>query len=303
MVDMLMRWLVILLLGLLSISSQAQALNPIRMPDVPYGDDHQRQQLDIYMPEDANTPLPTIFMVHGGGYVFGSKEQVRRVATHYASLGYAVVAPSYRLAPEALYPAPIEDVFCALGWMLAHADDYGFDTEKIILMGESAGANAVSLLATVDDTSIFDSKCDYPIAKDFEPLTAILYYMPVGLTTCECNAAKGMAAIFFGVPTFEVDRINAEDSQYAEASPILYLDKNDPPMLLIHGTEDSLVPISESVYFVEQSQNAGIAIEFFPIERAGHGFFSDFNRRPTQESLAIVLDYLEQFIGDDIVRY
>lgn len=297
-----MRWLIIILLGLLSISSQAQQFNPIRIPDVPYSDEHPRQQLDIYVPEDAKTALPTIFMVHGGGYVFGGKEQVRRVATHYASLGYAVVAPTYRLAPEAIYPAPIEDVFCALGWMLAHADDYGFDNQQIILMGESAGANAVSLLATVDDTRIFDNDCDYPIPIDFKPLTAILYYMPVGLTTCECNAAKSMAAIFFGVPTFEVDRIVAEDSQYASASPIPYLDENDPPMLLIHGTADSLVPISESEYFLEQAQAVGIAIEFYPIEGAGHGFFSDFNRRPTQTALTIVLTYLEQFVEYKIVQ-
>jgi acetyl esterase/lipase len=297
------RYFGLLLLLLLIVPIQAQDGAARRIPDIPYNEsDEPRQTLDIYLPANSTAPRPTIFMVHGGGYVFGSKDQMRQTAVYYAEQGYVVVAPTYRLAPEDIYPAPIEDVFCALGWTLAHADDYNIDTDHIILMGESAGANAVSLLATVDDISLFDSDCAFPIAESFEPLTAVLYYMPVGLTTCDCNAAKSMVAIFFGIPTFEIDQIVADDPRFANASPLPFLDETDPPMLLIHGTRDDLVPISESYHFVDAAQEVGIDVVFEPIEGAPHGFFDSFNRRSTQMALRIAVDYLQTFVGDDLAQ-
>ncbi len=120
--------------------------------DINYGSD-PAQRLDVYLPANrsGNAPLPVIFMVHGGAWMIGDKSTsnvVMNKITHWIPKGYVVVCPNYRLLPKADVLAQADDVVNALVYAQKHAADWGGDPSRFVLMGHSAGAHLVSLIAS-----------------------------------------------------------------------------------------------------------------------------------------------------------
>ena len=113
------------------------------------GDHKKLNRLDVYYPANTSAPLPTIVSIHGGGYVYGTKEQYRRYCMDLANRGFAVVNFSYRLAPEWKFPTPLEDTNAVLEWICRNAKTYHLDTGRLFLVGDSAGAQIASQYAAI----------------------------------------------------------------------------------------------------------------------------------------------------------
>ncbi len=107
------------------------------------------RRLDVYHPEGAEGPLPTIVSIHGGGYVYGSKEIYRRYGMDLARRGFVFVNFNYRLAPKWKFPTPLEDANSVLEWVCRHRGEYCLDPDRIILVGDSAGAQLASQYAAI----------------------------------------------------------------------------------------------------------------------------------------------------------
>ncbi len=120
-----------------------------RFDDIRYGGDPHWQVLDVYRPADAAGKLPVIVSFHGGAWVYGNKERYQYYCMELALHGFAVVNYTYRLAPEFRFPAPLEDTNLVFAWVLAHAEEYGFDTGAVFGIGDSAGANGMALYACI----------------------------------------------------------------------------------------------------------------------------------------------------------
>lgn len=116
--------------------------------NISYGPHGKENLLDIYRPETAGI-FPVIVNVHGGGYVYGSKEVYKRYCMDLARRGFVVVNINYRLAPKWKFPAPLEDIHNALIWLVEQGEDYQANTEKIFMVGDSAGAQLVSQYAAM----------------------------------------------------------------------------------------------------------------------------------------------------------
>ena len=116
-----------------------------RYDDIVYGDSKKWQILDVYRPKDKEGKLPVILSVHGGGWVYGTKETYQFYCMDLAKRGFAVVNFTYRLAPEHRYPAQIEDTNAVVEWILKHSEEYGFDTDNIFAVGDSAGGHLLSV--------------------------------------------------------------------------------------------------------------------------------------------------------------
>ena len=101
-----------------------------RYDDIVYGESKKWQILDVYRPKDKAGKLPVILSVHGGGWVYGTKETYQFYCMDLAKRGFAVVNFTYRLAPEHRYPAQIEDTNAVVEWILKHSEEYGFDTDN-----------------------------------------------------------------------------------------------------------------------------------------------------------------------------
>lgn len=291
-----MKYLLLACLTLFSVLAlDAQSLPELtpRNPDIPYVvEGHERQVLDVYLPEDRSDLLPTLFIVHGGGYVGGRKEFLRPVAEYYTDLGYAVVAPNYRLAPAFTFPAAIEDIFCAMAWTYSNADLYGFDRTRMVAIGESAGGNAAALIGTVDDPSPFLNDCEYDLPETPVIQGVVAFYMPEALD-CDCPGAQRFAATYLGIAQ-NIDQELIRE-QWAAAIPSTYLSGNEPPFLLVHGTADSLVPFSESEAFVQRAMGL-VEVQLVEIAGADHGFFTQINRPDTQTAFAEVDRFLSEIL-------
>ncbi len=117
--------------------------------NIAYGPYGKSNLLDVYYPNGTGTPLPTIVSIHGGGYVYGSKELYRRYCMDLARRGFAVVNFNYRLAPKWKFPSPLEDTNAVLHWVHKNARRYFLDPGRIVLIGDSAGAQLASQYAAI----------------------------------------------------------------------------------------------------------------------------------------------------------
>ncbi len=109
---------------------------------------HDRQKLDLYVPDQPDGPLPLIIWVHGGGWAAGSKDGCPPLRGGYTRRGYAVASIGYRLSGDAIFPAQIEDCKAAIRWLRAHAKEYNLDPDHFAAWGSSAGGHLVALLGT-----------------------------------------------------------------------------------------------------------------------------------------------------------
>lgn len=142
----------------------------LRYDGIAYGTDPRWQSLDVYRPkaEDGKI-LPAIVSVHGGGWVYGDKERYQFYCMNLAQRGFAVVNFTYRLAPEAKFPAPLEDTNSVFAWVLDNAWQYGFDTEHIFAVGDSAGGHLLGLYSCICTNPEYAAKYTFQPPKGFTP--------------------------------------------------------------------------------------------------------------------------------------
>jgi acetyl esterase/lipase len=225
--------------------------------------------LDLYVPADRRGE-PLIVVVHGGGWVSGDKagDSLNPVPLDLLWDGYAIASVNYRLAPGATWPAQIQDCKAAIRWLRAHANDYGYDPNRVGAYGESSGGHLAAVLGTSSGvTPSFDvgenlgySSAVSCAADMFGPTDPIaLAPTPLG---------QGVLPQLFGGPVQE--HLDLARS----ANPITYVHRDEPPMLVVHGTDDALVPYSQSVLLVRAMRNAGARYYFHTVIGGGHnGYF------------------------------
>lgn len=133
--------------------------------DISYADGGKEQRLDVVKPRDTTEKLPVIVSVHGGGYVYGSKEVYQYYAANLAENGFAVVNFNYRLAPETRFPAQLEDINSVLCWLEAHREEYGLDLNNVFVVGDSAGAQLASHYLAIWSNPEFERLFSFQLPK------------------------------------------------------------------------------------------------------------------------------------------
>ncbi len=145
-----------------------------RFDDIPYGPDGVWQILDVYRPRAHSGPLPVIVSVHGGGWVYGTKETYQFYCMDLSRRGFAVVNFTYRLAPEHKFPASLEDTCAVFKWVLDNSELYGFDREHIFAVGDSAGGHILSLFCSMCVDADFAGRFDFVAPHGFVPAAVAL---------------------------------------------------------------------------------------------------------------------------------
>jgi acetyl esterase/lipase len=234
------------------------------VPYIPGGG--PQQQLDLYVPtEHKNEPL--IVYVHGGGWEHGDKMGDSLNPNNLQLLwdGYAMASINYRLAPAAVWPAQIQDCKAAIRWLRAHAGDYGYNPDRIGVIGESAGGHLVAMLGVTSGDKAFDVGENLNVSSD---VACVVDLFGVGDFTLAANetspALVNGAKALFGGPA--QDRPELARS----ASPIKYVHASEPPMLVVHGTADRLVPYLQAEVLVEAMEKAGAPFYFHTVVGGGH---------------------------------
>ena len=225
--------------------------------DVIYRDtDGIRLTLDGHVPEGKG-PFPAIILVHGGGWVAGDKQQyITYIFQPLSDAGFAWFSINYRLAPQFKFPADVEDVEAAVGWIKANAAKYKVDAKRIALIGESSGGHLVSLVGARNQPGarVAAVVSMYGI-HDF--ISASIAWKPIPVEILQ----------LFGIPA-----VNAKTAPILiKASPVVYVSKDMPPFLLMHGSNDEDVPYEQSVEMCNAMKNAGAQCDLITIQGAPHG--------------------------------
>lgn len=234
------------------------------------GDGHERQTLDLFLPEKADGPLPLIIWIHGGGWQTGSKEGCPPLRNGYTERGYAVASINYRLSGHAVFPAQIEDCKAAIRWLRAHAEEYSLDSQRFGVWGSSAGGHLAALVGTSGDVTAFDvganqdqsshvqAVCDY-----FGPTDFMVFVTTPGYES-HATVNSPEAKLIGGA-------VKENKDKAASANPITYVSHDDPAFLIVHGDKDRTVPINQSQLLYDGLKRVGVSVHFHTIKAAGHG--------------------------------
>ena len=213
------------------------------------------------MPEKVTGKLPGLIFIHGGAWSGGERTVYHYYTRRFAALGFAAATISYRLSGEAPYPAAVEDAKCAVRWMRSHADEYQIDAERLAVIGGSAGGH-LSMMIGYQDAPELEGKGGWESTPS-RVSAVVNFYGPVDLTTEDARNASSVKKLLGG--TFD-----ERESIYRQASPLFALDASDPPTLVIHGTLDDTVSVTQADHLVERLQELKIPYGYQRMEGWPH---------------------------------
>jgi acetyl esterase/lipase len=242
--------------------------------DVPYGDHGRRNYLDVWRRADlpADAKAPVIVQIHGGAWIVGRKEgQAEPLLAHLAERGWVCVTINYRLSPRATWPDQIVDVKRAIAWTRASIAAHGGDPGFIAVTGGSAGAHLASLAALTPGMPEFQpgfEEADTSVAAAV-PLYGL--YDIAHIAHPDDGFGRRMDRLVAG-KLIKVPLADAR-SVWEQASPISHVHPDAPPFFVIHGVNDSVIPIEQARSFVDRLRPASLQpVVYAELPRAQHAF-------------------------------
>ncbi|MGI8810930.1 MAG: alpha/beta fold hydrolase [Pyrinomonadaceae bacterium] len=254
-------------------------------PDIVYNTANNTPlKLDVWYPNASKTPTPTLVYIHGGGWVFGSKETSILEFLPFLEKGWRVVNVEYRMASNSLAPAAVEDTRCALRWVFRNAKQWNFDTSKIVLTGHSAGGHLSLITGMLPIGTRLDNACYGD--EDLKVAAIINWYgiSDVGDLITGPNL-KNYAIMWMG------SQANAAEIA-RNVSPLTYVRAGLPPIISIHGNKDDVVPYAQSVRLHKALTEAKVVNRLITIPEGGHGGF-------TQPEFVRAYDAIWKFLKDN----
>jgi len=242
--------------------------------NLPYANDgNKKHLLDIYLPAKQTTKTPLVIWVHGGAWMLNDKyadmSYMKNTIKTFIDSGYALASIDYRYSTEAIFPAQIQDCNQAVEYLYRHAEKYSIDNTKIALIGFSAGGHLASLLGLSNNNNIKDF---YPagLKPGFKIKCVLDFYGPSDFIMLannpdtSINNERNPVSILLGaVPLKRPDIAK-------KASPVTYIDKNDPPFFIVQGEKDESVPNTQSIILSSWLKTVGVYNELTVVPNAPH---------------------------------
>jgi acetyl esterase/lipase len=249
--------------------------------------------LDLAAPTSGG-PYPAVLLLHGGAWTMGSRKDLSvsdrkgspSLIEQIAAQGYVVASASYRLAPKHKFPAQIEDARTAVRFLRTNAKKYNLDPDKIAAGGFSAGGHLALLLGLADKDSFKND--EYP--EQSSRVQCVVDFF--GPTDMSLYAASEAVEDIYMVP-FLGKACKTDKTVYAKASPIEYVTKDDPPILIIHGNVDFVVPIVHSERLLKKLTDAGVKGEMITVKGEGHGWDGKAAVKSTQDAIRFLDEHLK----------
>ncbi|GAC1640691.1 MAG: hypothetical protein NVS4B8_08440 [Herpetosiphon sp.] len=222
--------------------------------------------MDVYAGRQGGRLLPAVVYIHGGGWAGGDKSEQEAMLDipELVKRNFVVASINYRYAPQYRFPAQIKDAKCAIRSLRAHAADYGIDPQHIGVLGSSAGAHIGLLVALAssakkwdvgeytDQSSAVQAAIDLFGPTDLQAIVSVPDQVPI------INTAFGTS--------------DAASAVLKRASPITYVARSAPPILIIHGDKDAVVPPEQSTKLYDRLQASGAHAQLVLVKHAGHNF-------------------------------
>ncbi len=282
---------------------------------IPYaGDGHRKQQLDVYVPEGVDGPVATLLVIHGldidiDASIITNKPRNanHELAQHFAEQGYAVVLADYRYPSEPWEQYMAQDAFCALAWVHANAETYGFDPRRIAVFGEHFGAFVAAKLGTVDDPAPFLEACPNQL-QESNRISGVVTYAGTFFTPEDTFVVPsiviqferayqlisdvpykemlGMMEALYDIPAQEWrsgEALDERSQSVASLLPLYWANDGDPPFVLIRGQKDpQFAAVGAQRYsdeFASAMQAVGVDAEVVLLPDTGYFALNSLDER------------------------
>lgn len=238
--------------------------------------------LNLALPEEGEGTHPAVLCVHGGGFSGGQREALNAFCRELAGRGYVAATISYRLAPEHQFPLAVHDVKAALQWLGNHADTYGIDPDRVGVLGVSAGGHLAQLAGYTVGVGFLEGE----IRKSRQKVKCVVNIFgtsDLNRIQGRSERAKESIALWLG------GRAAEKPHRYVLASPLSWVTPDAPPTLLIHGTEDKIVPFEQSEWMHAALERVGVESILHRMEGVGHTLEGESGKRARD----VIHDFLD----------
>jgi acetyl esterase/lipase len=236
--------------GLQALNATVSHRGYVRTTDIAYGSE-PRQKLDVYLPSKKMKDAKAVIFFYGGSWRHGSKTDYRFVAQALTSRGFIVVLPDYRVYPHVKFPGFVEDGAAAVRWVRDNISTFGGDTNKLYLMGHSAGSHIAALL-TLDGHYLKAVGLERKVIRATATLSGPYDFTPNPWDRPVFGMGTNQSAID---PNIE---------------PITFVDGKEPPMLLVQGLRDKIVAPSNAVNLAARIRQAGGEVDYITYPKRAH---------------------------------
>ena len=260
--------------------------------DISYGEFGSRNHLDIWRRPDLDRGgrAPVLLQVPGGAWMTGNKRgQAHPLMSHLAELGWVCVAINYRLSPRSTWPDHIVDVKRAIAWTKEHIAEYGGDPDWIVITGGSAGGHLSSLAALTPNHPQFQPGFE---EADTRVQVAVPFYGVYDFTRDDDSMHPLMVPLV-AKRVFKLSRGDIAEP-LRQASPITHVNPDAPPFFVLHGTNDSLIPVEQARSFTARLREVSRQpVVYAELPRAQHAFEIFGSARAAHAAVAV-----EQFLAE-----
>lgn len=273
----------ILMVGMLPVARAQQSLNDwaaslnegyLVYPDQQYNySSAVSLKLDVWQAQTKES-VPTVIYYHGGGWFFGDRTGALPYLTPWLARGWNVVNVEYRMSGTALAPAAVEDARCALRWVYRNAQQFHLETDRIIVTGHSAGGHLALMAGMLQESDRLDNDCPVEPTMGEPPLkvaAVVDWYGPTDLPDLiDGTNRKTYAVAWFG-------GLMNRDAEARRVSPLQYVRSGLPPIFIVHGDQDPVVPYAQSVRLHGELDRKHIINRLYTIAQGKHGLFGADN--------------------------
>jgi acetyl esterase/lipase len=245
-------------------------------------------KLDVWQAQSKD-PVPTVIYYHGGGWFFGDRTGALPYLLPWLARGWNVVNVEYRMSGTALAPAAVEDARCALRWVYRNANQFHLDTGRIIVTGHSAGGHLALMAGMLTEDDGLDNNCPSDPSYAEPPLrvsAVVDWYGPTDIADLLSGPNR---------KTYAVSWLGSLPDRSAVAkrvSPLTYVRAGLPPILMIHGDSDPVVPYSQSQRLHADLDKVHAPNELYTVPHGSHGMFG---ATADIDAYGHVWDFLEKY--------
>lgn len=230
-------------------------------------------KLDVWQAQ-TKEPVPTVIYYHGGGWFFGDRTGAVPFMMPWLARGWNVINVEYRMSGTALAPAAVEDARCALRWVYRNAKQFHLNTNQIIVTGHSAGGHLALMAGMLRDADGLDNDCpaDPSMGEPEMKVAAIVdWYGPTDVADLLSGPNRKTYAVAW------LGSLTDRAEQAKRVSPLQYVHAGLPPVFIVHGSQDPVVPYAQSVRLHELLDANRIPNQLFTVPNGKHGFFGPQN--------------------------
>jgi len=251
--------------------------------------------MDVYYPATMTGPWPAVVSIHGGAWALNDRTKGFSLQTVPAlnAAGILVISINYRLAPEWHFPAMVEDAKCAVRFLRANAGEYNVDPNAIGVMGDSVGGQLALLVGLTDASAGWDASGSWQGVSSQVQAVAD-FFGPTDLTDPSVlDLIMQWGALAYWNITYTSPELKA-------ASPISYVKKDSPPIIIFQGNEDGSVPLHQSQKFYDAMSALGAPVTFVLVKGGQHEFYPVYHQDPTTPQ---IYDMTAQFFADHLKNH